>query len=244
MRNPAAMTSAALHVGAVILLFSLTFQPPVLTRALERVHLLAPPPTWSRPVKDNGGGQRETLPASRGRPPKMADRKVWVPPMVVRNEDPKLIVEQALLEAPSIDIQSPVIGDPLGKSGARSGGPGGPYGIGDGPGIGIGPGPGPGVGGPPVRASVRITKGPQVLYIEEPEYSEEARKARFQGKVTLAIEVDTNGRPVNIRVVHGLGLGLDEKAVAAVGRWKFRPAISGDRPVIASAIVEVSFRLL
>ena len=80
--------------------------------------------------------------------------------------------------------------------------------------------------------------------MEEPEYSEEARKARHQGTVILAIDVDETGHATNIRVMHGLGLGLDEKAIQAVMRWKFRPALSGDRPVTAPATVEVSFRLL
>ena len=57
----------------------------------------------------------------------------------------------------------------------------------------------------------------------EPEYSEEARKAKYQGTVLLYIEVDTDGRATNIRVVRSLGLGLDEKAIEAVKKWKFKP---------------------
>ena len=78
----------------------------------------------------------------------------------------------------------------------------------------------------------------------EPEYSEDARKVHFQGTVVLTIEVDTNGLPSNIRVVRAIGLGLDERAVQAVEKWRFRPAMSGDHPVIAPALVEVSFHLL
>jgi TonB family protein len=83
-----------------------------------------------------------------------------------------------------------------------------------------------------------------VIYKVEPEYTEEARKARYQGTVILAIDVDEQGRATNVRVVQGLGLGLDEKAVAAIERWKFRPAIADGRAVRAPAVVEVNFRLL
>jgi TonB family protein len=83
-----------------------------------------------------------------------------------------------------------------------------------------------------------------LIHQVEPEYSEEARKVRFQGTVILSIEVDTNGMPANIHVVHSIGLGLDERAMQAVEKWRFRPALSGDRPVTAPAMVEVSFHLL
>jgi len=78
----------------------------------------------------------------------------------------------------------------------------------------------------------------------EPEYSEEARKARFQGTVVLSIIVDDAGMPRNIRVVRPLGLGLDEKAVEAVQKWRFRPAYKDAKPVAVHATVGVNFRLL
>ena len=60
----------------------------------------------------------------------------------------------------------------------------------------------------------------------------------------LAIEVDTNGRAKNLRILQGLGLGLDEKAIEAVTRWRFRPGAEDGKPVVTSATVEVSFHLL
>ena len=66
----------------------------------------------------------------------------------------------------------------------------------------------------------------------------------FQGTVILAIQVDPNGMPSHIRVVRSVGLGLDERAIQAVSKWKFRPAMSGDHEVAAPATVEVSFHLL
>jgi TonB family protein len=78
----------------------------------------------------------------------------------------------------------------------------------------------------------------------EPEYSEEARKAKFQGVVVLYVEVDASGRATNMRVIHGLGLGLDEKAMEAVKQWRFRPGMKDGKPVRVAAQIEVSFRLL
>jgi TonB family protein len=83
-----------------------------------------------------------------------------------------------------------------------------------------------------------------VLYQVEPEFSEEARKAKLQGVVILTGEVDTNGRLRNIRVTRALGLGLDEKAIEAVKQWRFRPGTREGKPVVSAAAIEVNFHLL
>ena len=85
---------------------------------------------------------------------------------------------------------------------------------------------------------------PVVLLKVDPEYSEEARKAKYQGTVLLYIEVNSDGRASNIRVVRSLGLGLDEKAIEAVKKWKFSPGKKDGKPVLVAATVEVNFRLL
>ena len=85
---------------------------------------------------------------------------------------------------------------------------------------------------------------PQLIYKVEPEYTEEARKAKFEGTVILLIDVDTAGKTSNPRVISGLGYGLDEKAVDAVSQWLFRPAFRDGKPFATSARVEVNFRLL
>ena len=108
----------------------------------------------------------------------------------------------------------------------------------------MGDGPGRRFGTPLPRSPQRVTRAPQLIYQIEPEYSEEARKARYQGVVVLHIEVGLDGLASNIRVIEGAGLGLDERAIDAVRKWRFRPALAGDRPVVAPAVVEVNFRLL
>jgi TonB family protein len=161
--------------------------------------------------------------------------------MAMRLENPKLSVQQAMMEAPDFNIAAAETGDPLGKIGPLSGGPGGPFGIGSGTGPGIGKGSG---NGPISYKALGITEEPRLLHAEEPEYSDEARQARAQGSVLLAIDVDVNGRVANVRVLKGMGLGLDEKAKEAVLKWRFRPAMASGRPVTAPAQVTMTFHLL
>jgi TonB family protein len=86
--------------------------------------------------------------------------------------------------------------------------------------------------------------GPRIIFRVEPEYSEEARKAKLQGTVMLYIEVEASGTPGNIQVLRALGLGLDEKAAEAVAQWRFRPGMKEGKPVTVQATVEVNFRFL
>ena len=85
---------------------------------------------------------------------------------------------------------------------------------------------------------------PVLLFKKEAEYSEEARKAKYQGTVTLMVEVNPSGTATNLRVVRSLGLGLDEKAIEAVKQWRFKPATKDGQPVTVETQVEVRFRLL
>jgi TonB family protein len=85
---------------------------------------------------------------------------------------------------------------------------------------------------------------PQLLHKFDPEYSEEARKAKYQGTVALQITVNTDGSVGDILVRRSLGLGLDEKAIEAVKQWKFRPGMKDLAVAPMQAEVVVSFRLL
>ncbi len=239
MRKSAA-TSLAIHVIAAILLFSITF-PQAIPVIPVAVHILAP--SLPRPLKQQGGGgARQPLPATRGHL-EVTTRRIFIPPSVVHNETPKLVVLAGLNELPEFNINVPQIGDPMGATGIPSGGPG-IAGIGSGGPGGVGPGKGPRQGSAESGPRPKLTRDPELIYKEEPEFTDEARKARHEGTVVLAFEVDTAGRAVNIRVIRGLGLGLDERAVTAVSHWKFRPALSGDRPVVAPATAAVTFHLL
>jgi TonB family protein len=95
--------------------------------------------------------------------------------------------------------------------------------------------------------ALRVGNGvtaPQIVHKIEPEYSEEARAAKYQGSVVLYVEIGPDGKARNMRVERGLGLGLDQKAIDAVSQWQFQPGMKDGLPVIVQATIEVNFRLL
>jgi len=105
---------------------------------------------------------------------------------------------------------------------------------------------GTGAGASTPAGVFRIGRGvspPVAVYKVEPEYSKQARKAKFQGTVVLSIVIDETGQPTNIKIVRPLGLGLDEKAIEAVKQWRFTPGMKDGKPVAVLAAVEVNFRL-
>jgi TonB family protein len=201
-----------------------------------------------------GGGKHQLTPASRGVLPR-ATEKQFVPPdpEPPKNPDPALIMEPTvvapqLAQLRSISILN--IGDPNGVIGPPSSGPGDDGGIGNGKGhglgIGIGPGVGPGKnggnGGGDYGSGGGMTS-PTLIYRVDPEYSEEARKARFQGTVILETLVRKDGFVDLIHVVRSLGFGLDQNAIDAVKKWKFRPGMKNGAPVDVPLRIEVSFNL-
>jgi TonB family protein len=115
--------------------------------------------------------------------------------------------------------------------------------VGAGDGAGFGAGNGGGYGGGAYRVGGGVS-APTVLFQVEPEYSEEARKAKYNGEVTLTVVVDATGRVKNVQVVRGVGMGLDEKAIEAVSKWKFKPGMKNGQPVAVMANIVVTFRLL
>lgn len=200
-----------------------------------------------------GGGERSPLPASKGKLPKF-DLKKLTPPKAELDRKPFLLQDPTLVVPLEVELPNPdmpIFGIPLAGSGPPSSGPGSGSGIGTGKGGGIGPGIGPGVGpgsgGGFGGGAYKIGGGasaPQLIHKVDPEYSEEARKARHQGVVELYIEVEPDGTVSRIVVRRSLGLGLDEKAIEAVKQWKFKPGLKDGKPVITGAYVTVTFRLL
>ena len=85
---------------------------------------------------------------------------------------------------------------------------------------------------------------PKPLTRAEPAYSEDARLAQLAGTTVLSVVIGTDGLAHDIQVVRSLGLGLDEKAVAALGKWTFQPAMKDGQPVPVMASIEVNFNLL
>jgi TonB family protein len=83
-----------------------------------------------------------------------------------------------------------------------------------------------------------------VLFQVEPEYTEQARKAKVNGVVLVQFVIDERGKPQNIQVTQGIGMGLDQKAVQAIRKWKFKPAEKDGKPVATIAHAQVNFRLL
>ena len=84
---------------------------------------------------------------------------------------------------------------------------------------------------------------PRIIFQQEPEFSEPARQAKYQGVVTLRLVVNNEGLPTKIRIVSPLGCGLDAKAVHAVETWRFKPAEKAGQPVPAEIVIEVDFHL-
>ena len=201
-----------------------------------------------------GGGDRDKLPAPKGVLPRLAREQLAPPAVVGRNENPKLPVEPTVMLPPEIHLQLPEtghLGDPLSlvlgslSSGTGSGGgigSGSGGGVGSGHGPGVGPGLGGGIGGGAYRVGGGVT-APRIIYAPDPEFSEEARKAKYQGTVVLWVVVGPDGRTHEIRVQRSLGMGLDQKAIEAIRQWRFEPGRKDTIAVEVQVNVEVNFRL-
>ncbi len=229
----------------------------IVDKPKETVVLIAPDDLPPLPVSKTvsggggGGGDHDKLQASPGRLPKQSREQITPPLAVVRNPEPKLEVPPSIVAPPLPSPNLPDLGDPLshlpsvpsngtGSGGGIGTGSGGGVGSGEGPGY--GPGHGGGTGGGAYRVGGGVS-GPKLIYQPDPEYSEEARKAKYQGTCVLWVVVGADGKPRDIRVARTLGLGLDEKAIEAVKTWRFEPGKKDDKPVATMINVEVTFRL-
>ena len=84
---------------------------------------------------------------------------------------------------------------------------------------------------------------PRTIYAPPAEFSEQARREKYQGVVTLSAIVNSTGTVASLRVISAAGMGLDEKALEAVRQWKFKPAMKDGKPVAVQIAVQVSFSL-
>jgi periplasmic protein TonB len=256
--------SAAVHATAIALIIGLSMAGAKVVKETKVVNLVAPEISDYMPLSSKrndqiggggGGGDRDKLQAPKGKLPKFSMQQITPPAVVIRNDNPKLAVEPTVVVPPQIKMASAAalnLGDPksaipagpasngTGSGGGIGSGSGG--GIGSGTGPGVGPGYGGGIGGGVFRVGGGVS-APRVLEDPSPDYSEEARKAKYQGTVVLWLIVDSNGRPRDVRVARSLGMGLDQKAIEAVRQWKFQPAMKDGTPVAVQINVEVNFHL-
>jgi periplasmic protein TonB len=234
----------------------------------EHVTLIAPPLSDYKPVMQpklspkplaggGGGGERAKIFEPKGHLPKVAPEQFTPPTVEIRNTKPKLVMEPTVVAPPNVKLpdnpQMPNLGNPMSArvSGPLTNGTGSGGGIGSGKGGGVGSGTGPGHGpgqgggyggGIYQLGDIGVTP-PVAKFTPEPDFSEEARKAKYQGTVTLSAIIGPDGRPRNLRVVRSLGMGLDEKALEKVRTWLFEPGKKNGQPVSVAMTLEVDFRL-
>jgi protein TonB len=211
-------------------------KPPVVLTPIDLTDFKAPK---AAVAAGGGGGSPDKVVVEKGKIP------LRVQPIVTPKMEPPL---------PSIDVQKDIIipdnptlpnfgmtNSPNVKLGSLGNGTG--TGIGSGNGSGYGPGSGGGIGGGLYRVGGAVSQ-PIPLNNVEAEFSDEARRAKYQGVCLISVIVDAQGNPQNPRVVRALGMGLDEKALEAVRKYKFKPAMKdGKTPVPVMINVEINFRL-
>lgn len=197
-----------------------------------------------------GGGAHEVVEASKGHLPVIAEIQI-TPPQLSKIDRPKLgIAPSEIVKIPEdnnlpnlgVSKSSQVVLVSQGRGSGSGFGQGQGGGIGIGHGSGVGPGTGGGYGGGLMSVGGGVA-APVVIHSVEPEFTQDARQANFQGSVSIMLIVDSQGNPQNVRVTRHLGMGLDEKAVEAVRQYKFKPAMYQGHPVAVQIVMDVDFHL-
>lgn len=255
--NPWAVGTATVINGGVLALLILLgvravvnpgpkFLDPVGKFDLKDYPLFAPPSKGG-----SGGGMNDPVEANKGRNPKF-DMNPLAPVQVPVLDNPKLSVENSIAVPPEIKLPDNTDIAVIGLHNSpnvtlMSGGPGGPAGLGSGDHGGVGPGHGQNGWGPGSNGiympGVNGVTQPVPIFTPEAEFSDEARRQKYQGVCVISVIVDAQGNPQNARVVQPLGYGLDQKALEAVRRYRFKPAKKDGRPVAVQMVVMVNFRL-
>ena len=253
--------SAVVHVFIIAAVLYLgfkakqTFVQPVVEPV--NITLYAPPPPPKvLPVAPKeggggGGGNHQVIEPIKGNPPKIVAKMPVNAPQILRIDHPKLAAEPAEMVKMPDNPNLPNLGMTnstqvaLASQGRGSGsgfGSGIGGGLGSGHGIGSGPGSGGGFGGGLMSVGGGVS-APTLISRIDPEFTEEARAANFQGNVAIQLVVDQQGNPQNIRVVRRAGMGLDEKAMEAVRQYRFHPAMFQGHPVAVQIVIDVDFHL-
>ena len=261
--NPWAVGTATFVNGAILLL-ALYFGARVVInkiippRQVTNIDVgdinLAAPKSAQTAGGGGGGGSHDIVDPIKGKLPKIEKAPV-TPPMVPILDKPKLEMPSAIAVQQDIKLPDnalPNIGVTnsanvtLASNGQGTGsgmGTGSGGGLGSGNGNGWGPGSGGNAGGGLFRIGGGVS-APVPIVSPEAEFSDEARRAKYQGVCLVSLIVDAQGNPQNPRVIRALGMGLDEKALEAVRRYKFKPALKdGKTPVPVMITIEVNFRL-
>lgn len=201
----------------------------------------------TRPSEGGGaGGNQNPIPATRGDFPPVSSVQLVRPSLPPKRET-ELPVPPTILDPNALPILRPTehIGLPWMKEYTNSPGPGtgGTIGSTDGDTMGDSTN-GPGGRGESQSAYQPGTTRASCAYCPDPQYTDEAREAKLQGTVTLQVLVGADGRAMQIRLVRGIGLGLDDRAVQSVRGWKFIPARDAARRAVPSWVtIEAIFRL-
>ncbi|HEY1902288.1 MAG TPA: energy transducer TonB [Terracidiphilus sp.] len=252
--------SFVIHVAGITLLLSLALKAHT-NMVLQPTNMVTPvdfkltDPPMPLPVAKvqgggGGGGAHEIIQPRRGHLPTIAKAQIS-PPQIIRIDRPKMAVEPTevvkMPDNPALPnlgmTQSPQITLASQGKGAGSGfGQGLGGGIGMGRGSGAGPGSGGGYGGGLMSVGGGVN-APQLMHSVEPEFTEDARRADYQGDVSIKLIVDSQGNPQDVHLVSHLGMGLDEKAIEAVRQYKFRPAMYQGHPVSVQIVIDVAFHL-
>jgi len=255
-------------LAALIVIPILLARNASVTKPAETVTMVAPPLSDYQPVLQpkvavkplaggGGGGEHAKVFESKGHLPKVAPQQFTPPTVEIRDQKPKLVMEPTVVAPPNVKLPDnpkiPNLGNPMSArvTGPLSNGPGSGGGIGsgknDGVGSGTGPGHGPGQGGGYGGGVYQLgdigVTPPIAKFTPEPDFSEEARKAKYQGTVTLSAIIGPDGKPRNLKVIRSLGMGLDEKAMEKVRTWLFEPGKRNGQPVSVAMTLEVDFRL-
>jgi periplasmic protein TonB len=245
-QNPKATASAIVIYALIVLVIGWAVKQHVQflkAPKVEVTEISTPPPLpQAKDTMGGGGGQKGPTPVSKGALPKFADQQIVPPKAPVES---KIKIEPTIEVQPDLKMASnnmPNFGMPTSNVMGNSMGNGKGTGIGSGNGSGLGPGTGGNYGGGLRKIGGGVSQ-PEVLFQVEPEFSEEARKAKFMGSVLVGLVVDTSGRPQSVHIVRGVGMGLDEKAMEAVRQYKFKPAMENGKPVPVELNVEVNFQI-